>query len=71
MTKQKKITDVAINMDSVLKALLFATLRTLSVGDQVDALAMAGWSHQQIGEATGLTANAVQKRRQNKKTKEE
>lgn len=65
------MSDVQVNMDLVLRALLYATLRGLSLSDQIDVLATAGWTNQQIGDAMGLTANAVSKRRQAKKVKDE
>jgi hypothetical protein len=63
--------EIAIDMDLVLRALLFATLRSLSTSDQIEVLASAGWTNAQIGQATGLTANAVVKRRGAKKAKAE
>jgi DNA-binding NarL/FixJ family response regulator len=64
------MSEQAVDMNLVLRALLFANPRGLSVSDQIEVLDSSGWSNAQIGEAVGLTANAVKKRKQNKKVRD-
>jgi hypothetical protein len=57
------------NLDLTLRALLFAALHNLEPNEKIDVLSQAGWNNQQIGEALGMTPNAIQKRRALKKAK--
>jgi hypothetical protein len=63
------MSEGAVNMDLILRALLFATLNGMPVSERIEVLGSAGWTNPQIGAAVGLSANAVQLRRSAKKEK--
>lgn len=61
--------DGKVEIDLVLKALLHATLHGMGMHERIEVLKAAGWTDTQIGTATGLTKNAVEKRRKAMKLK--
>lgn len=63
------MSEEAVTTELVLRALLFATLRQMTIAEQIAVLDRAGWSNPQIGGAVGLTSNAVKLRKRAKHAK--
>ena len=51
--------DPKISLETTMRALLLIALRGIDADVQVDTLSRAGFGNTEIGNMTGMTANAV------------
>jgi hypothetical protein len=57
------------DLELTLRALLLCQLKSLELGEQVDVLSKAGWSSPQVAQITGMTPEAIRKRKSRTKEK--
>jgi hypothetical protein len=58
-----------VSLESTMRALLLASLRSLDTDSQIEILLKAGFSNPVVADLTGITANAVALRKARLKRK--